>query len=281
MATVSVFANFRINDQERFQRLKDSFESFCRLDVQEWVINVRGSYKLDVLFFLHDRLGNRLKPFVMESEKGWFHDSRKMLSSITGDYVIFWIEDHILQAGTERLAALIDEMQASGSEYLPYSFFPEESFAYYKSLCPEIRDTAMHFTLDKPGLKRIMKQGWRGMIIGAVSILSGSLFRKVISANDPFFKRWPVQTPFDFEKGYKDTHWLPVRYAIPLEELFASIDVDVPGCDCLQTRGAYPARKERQQMNPTIVHPVLKKIKKMIPIWVQHRINRFRKKKYS
>ncbi|WP_157834490.1 hypothetical protein [Candidatus Ruthturnera calyptogenae] len=49
--TLTIFANFRINNEERYQRMKDSFESFKDIKAQKWVINVRGSYKLKTIFF--------------------------------------------------------------------------------------------------------------------------------------------------------------------------------------------------------------------------------------
>ena len=54
---VSVFANFRINDEERLQRLKDSFQSFKDIKCNNWFINVRGKYQFDALFYLHENLG--------------------------------------------------------------------------------------------------------------------------------------------------------------------------------------------------------------------------------
>ena len=43
--TLSVFSNFRINDEERFFRLKDSCLSFKDIDAVKWVINIRGKLK--------------------------------------------------------------------------------------------------------------------------------------------------------------------------------------------------------------------------------------------
>ena len=50
--TLTIFANFRINNEERYQRMKNSFMSFKDINAQKWVINVRGSYKLKTILFL-------------------------------------------------------------------------------------------------------------------------------------------------------------------------------------------------------------------------------------
>ena len=48
MKNFTVFANFYIDTEERFLRLKDSFFSFDKANISEWVINTRGKYKEDV-----------------------------------------------------------------------------------------------------------------------------------------------------------------------------------------------------------------------------------------
>ena len=49
---LTVFANFSIDNNERFLRLKDSFSSFCDILPDEWVVNVRGSKRNEVAEFL-------------------------------------------------------------------------------------------------------------------------------------------------------------------------------------------------------------------------------------
>ncbi|NQU32110.1 MAG: hypothetical protein HQ521_02650 [Bacteroidetes bacterium] len=67
-----------------------------------------------------------------------------------------------------------------------------------------------------------------------------------MNKNDPKLRRWPKETPFDFEKNDKDLHWLPIKMAISKDELFACIDDDngIPGYS-LQSRGLYPKREIR------------------------------------
>ncbi|MBD1154197.1 hypothetical protein IDG52_03245, partial [Pelagibacterales bacterium SAG-MED23] len=61
-------------------------------------------------------------------------------------------------------------------------------------------------------------------VISLISICSINLFKKLILKNDPPLKRWPKNTPFDFEKNSVDTHWLPFRFGIPKDEFFKCID---------------------------------------------------------
>ena len=84
-----VFANFRINNEERYLRLKDSFFSFKDISAKKWVINIRGSYKEQTKFFLQEHLQDKFYHHNIESKKGWFHDTRTMLKDIDSDFVFF------------------------------------------------------------------------------------------------------------------------------------------------------------------------------------------------
>ena len=63
MKNFTVFANFYIDTEERFLRLKDSFFSFDKANISEWVINTRGKYKEDVKNFLEKNVKTDLKLF--------------------------------------------------------------------------------------------------------------------------------------------------------------------------------------------------------------------------
>src|SRR3989338_2586421 len=121
--SLTIFANFRIDTDERLQRMKDSFESFGLASIDRWVINARGAFREEAMTFLAERLGEKLIPFSIESGKGWFYDSRQMLGFIQSEYVFFWIEDHICMCGPDQLNAIIKDMKNSEIEYLGYSWF--------------------------------------------------------------------------------------------------------------------------------------------------------------
>ena len=67
MKKFTVFANFCIDSEERFLRLKDSFFSFKDSNIQEWLINIRGSYKEKVKEFLVNNLNENLKVFFFRN----------------------------------------------------------------------------------------------------------------------------------------------------------------------------------------------------------------------
>jgi hypothetical protein len=254
MGLLTVFANFRIDSEERFLRMQDSFRSFCEADIEIWVVNIRGSLKNEAAEFLKTNLGGRLKLFELESKEGWFHDSRQMLYEINSEYVFFWIEDHLCLSGVNYFNQVVNEMKMLDAEYLLYSAFHQgETLGSYNCMPLFDGETIIKVNYDpKRHLQRteFIKKNkliCATFIISCCSILSNKLFKKVVLKKDPLINRWPKETPFDFEKNERDTHWLPMKVAQTKREFFAFIDDDHGRAgNSLIGRGLYPNRVSRE-----------------------------------
>lgn len=256
MGLLTVFANFRIDSDERFLRMQDSFRSFRNADIEKWVINVRGPLKREAADFLRAELGSQLRLYELESTRGWFADSAKMLGSIDSPYVFYWVEDHLLVGGVDYLNQVVAEMRALDADYLLYSAFHAGDGLASLACLP---------TLDGNGIvvvdydrrnhsQRMMLVREKGLtcstfIISTVGIFRRSLFERILLTNDPLLKRWPKGFPFDFEKTQNDIHWLPLRVGHTKRELFAFIDDDHGRVGhSLISRGLYPNRETRESM---------------------------------
>ena len=60
LTTLTIFANFYIDNEERLQRMKDSFNSFKKIQPLEWIINIRGSYKYKAGEYLKDNISQNI-----------------------------------------------------------------------------------------------------------------------------------------------------------------------------------------------------------------------------
>lgn len=256
MGLLTVFANFRIDSEERFLRMQDSYRSFKDADIDKWVINVRGPLKAEAATFLRENLGDRLTLYEMDSPAGWFHDSRRMLKSIGTEYVFFWIEDQICLAGVDYFNQVVAEMKRANAEYLLYTAFHEgDSVRSFATLPSTLTDSLMVLDYDaarhrqRMALIRELRLTCATFVISAPSILARSLFARILTANDPVVKRSPRETPFDFEKNSRDTHWLPIRVAQTRREFFAFVDDDHGRAKhSLISRGLYPNRIQRSAL---------------------------------
>ena len=253
--------------------MRDSFLSFKDIDAQRWVINVRGKYNFETLFFLHDHLGDKLSAHVLEGRKGWFNDTRQLLEEIDTDYVLFWVEDHLNLVDVLIYDGILKEMAESKSEYLNYTWwFLGHSPKVYDGIPKREYGHIKAFVLDTNNAKNLSLFGRLPYLISIPSIFSTKLFKKIACKKDPIFRRWPKETPFDFEKKGTDYHWLPINMAISKAELFACIDDDqgIPGYS-LQSRGLYPQRVTRKEERQDIRHVgVTRKIaRKILPKFIR------------
>ena len=255
MGLMTVFANFRIDSEERLIRMQDSFRSFCEADIEMWVVNIRGSLKNEAAEFLKTNLGGRLKLFELESKNGWFHDSRQMLHEINSEYVFFWIEDHLCLSGVNYFNQVVSEMKVLDAEYLLYSWFHQgEALKSYSCLPSVDGNTIIKVDYDAKRHRQRMDMLKNNKlcptyIISCTAIFNLKLFKKVIVTNDPILKRYPKHSPFDFEKSQRYTHWLPIRVAQTKLEFFAPIDDDQGRVGySLIARGLYPSRVLRESI---------------------------------
>jgi hypothetical protein len=100
---ITVFANFKIDSQERLLRMKDSYHSFKNKKINQWIINIRGKYKQSAIKFLDKQINKKLNLSTMESRNGWLFDSKILSKKILNDYIFLWTEDHICICGQKKL----------------------------------------------------------------------------------------------------------------------------------------------------------------------------------
>ena len=228
---ITLFANFFIDNKERFRRLQFSFKSIKKINFSEYIINVRGRYKNEVSKYLKKNIKKKLHISYLNSSKGWNYDSTQLLKFITGSYVFPWLEDQVCMISYKDFHLLINDLEKKKIDLINYSLFlngntlksfkniklKKEKRYYY--LCYNIN-------LHKKRLEYVKRKKLpcHIFIISLPSIFKKNLFQKVIKAKDPLIKRWPKKTPFNIEKGPKDFHWLPFNYALPKKEIFNSID---------------------------------------------------------
>ena len=249
MKTLDVFANFYINSEEKFLRMKDSFYSFEKIYPDSWVINVRGEFATETINFLQSRLKRKLIISSMNSKRGWFHDSRKLMKYLRSDYVLFWIEDHINMVDVKLYNKILSEMSDANSDHLFISFFNQtKDFFKFKF---EKNENIKTIFLTSENVKLLQNdRSNHYYMISTVSISKNSFFKKIIFSNNPIIKRWPKETPFDFEKRTTDKEFLPFNLSIPDFELFASIDDDAGiNNTSLISRNLYPKRIERKKIS--------------------------------
>lgn len=235
MKKISVFANFFIDNQERLDILKLSFNSFKKANIENWVINIRGQKKIDTKNFLNKNIKkSKIKIFFYEDKKGWLYDSLKISKFLRSQYVFFWVEDHVCIGGYKYFNNVINSLFNYKIDYLPYSWFffgnniksfdtqnlYSNKYILYKNYNKIDHKKRLQYANKK-------KLKYDQYIISACSIIKKNIFIKLLSKKDRFFYKWSNFLPFNFEKDQADMHWLPYKIGILKNELFAALDDDL------------------------------------------------------
>ena len=238
--SITIFGNIFINDPIKLELLKISFKSFNHSNISQWLINIRGLYRFDAIQFLKKNITQKVIFFELNSDEGWFYDSRIMSEKLNSEYIFVWLEDHANISDKNYFNDIVRDIKKTNSDYLLYTaFFFGDQIKSFENLPTKSTDNIIYcdYNLDlhKKRIKNIedvfsknksknIQYKASKYIISMPSIFSKKLFLKILENKDLLFKRWPKKTPFDFEKRYNDISWLPMRIALPKREFFSTID---------------------------------------------------------
>ena len=248
MPSLTVFANFCINNQERLQRMKDSLNSFLKINPDQYIINVRGKFRFSAGKFLKQKLNKKLDLSYLHSNRGWFYDAQHISKKINSKYVFFWIEDHLLITSPKIFRNCLIEMEKYKVDQLQYSFLHNRTRKKWAVLpAHKIGKYIKIFNFNFEGYLKMKNKFKKDFYtISCLQIFEKNFFLKVLFSKKPFLKRWPRHLPFDFEKKSADKISSDIRFALPHNELFAAIDDDHanPGYSLI-SRKKYPNRISR------------------------------------
>ena len=232
MKKLSVFANFFINDEETFLRMRDSFLSFYKGNIYSWVINVRGKFSDSSIKFLKTKLKNKDIYISNIDTNNWRNDSILISKKIKSKYIFFWTEDHICLVTKKNFNSLLEEVIKNNLDYLQYSWFLNGIMLNsMQNINYKEGKNIIHLKYTKEiMIKRFTWYKNKGInqlfdyIISQQSVMKTQFFKKILEhKNLTFFKK---NLPFFFEKNFRHTYLLPIRIGIVKKEFFASIDDD-------------------------------------------------------
>ncbi|OGG72659.1 hypothetical protein A3A38_00275 [Candidatus Kaiserbacteria bacterium RIFCSPLOWO2_01_FULL_53_17] len=263
---LTVFANMLINSEERFEHLKDSFESFCDVS-DDWLINIRGKKRDVVIEYLKERLGDKATFFeLLNDARGWTTNAFDIVKHAKHPYILLWNEDHMNIAPQEHLRRVAEEMREQKAEFLLHSWWQKGKFKKQFEVLPlERGETIDAVTIDKEEWKKLRVAGYEPYLISLVGIFEKSFLERLLQHDRymlplsftrglyslmTLFQRLGVrfdqkvwfhkvngilrfklrrnskETPHDFEKGPDRFDVLPIRMAFTNQELFVCMDDD-------------------------------------------------------
>ena len=273
----SIFANIRVDDLKRFNRLQKSFHSIKKSNPHKWVINVRGRYKKNVFLFLNKNLNTKKLIFTdFNSSKGWFYDTKKMLKFLKTKLIFIWNEDYILNGNIKSFKDILKELKYYNIDQFVYGALGPDNYKIFKILNAKYTKNIFYKRFDKSlrikfnKIRKDKKLIPNSFIVSLPQVMNLKTFKKVINLNDPPIKRWSRFTPYDFEKGAYDYHFLPSTIAFPIKNnLFIDIDYSREGSSIYLKNGKYILKK-KYYFSYILKYPI-----KLVVIFLRETINYF------
>lgn len=251
----SVLANFKIDSEERLKRLKDSFNSFYKANINSWHINVRGEFKDEVKKFLTDKNISKLNISHLESKNGWFSDTSEIVKNIDSKIIFCWIEDHISIKDVRIINSCVKEMHENNVDHLVYTFFHKGKIRNLLDFVTfEKKNFVSFFDLNLENYKKIekeikLKNLKYPYLVSLCSFISKDLLKKNLQISNSK-KKYNNLLPFNFERSFFENEIIPFNAGFLNDELFVSIDDDhgEKGYSLI-SRNLYPNRMTKIEMD--------------------------------
>ena len=196
---ITILANIRINSKKRLKHLKDSFSSFNQIS-DNWLINIRGKYRIQTMIFLQKNLGERATIFeLLDDDLGWSTNCLTMLKSAKHNHIFVWVEDHVNISPQKYLNKVIKEGVLNKVDFLFTTWW---RFGYKYQRFDKLGFLNKHKTvsiinLTKDKWLKFTTNKYRPYLIPMQGIFKKKLLIKIMQADQ---KMWPVKISYAFFK---------------------------------------------------------------------------------
>ena len=225
--TSTLFAfNVRINSHERLHRLLEILEYLgpgSRLSVR-----IRGEFSNDQSLEKFNSYRNWMV-FSKSTYNEWKLDLLEQITKSNCKHIVLLQEDHLPTVPYEELIKILSQCSQQNVDFMPLSFFPQYLLfadTLKKGASIGFKDHDVYFwNLDRSFSKSI-DTNLKNYPVNLVGYFSRDLLTKILCTERPLFKRYSIESPFDFEQKINETWYLPIKWAFPDNELFACVDDD-------------------------------------------------------
>lgn len=277
---ITILANLRINSPEKLQHLKDGLPTFEKISDNWLINVRGIMREEALAYLIKKLGKKMIPFKLLNDKRGWLRNVSDMLKKAKYDYVLIWNEDHFNIASQRIYQGIVKEMREEDCDYLFASWWHfgkyRQSFDK-QNLTP--RKHIDSLLLTKNVWQNVVKAGHNYYLISMVGIFKKVFLKKLIVIDQgklpikltfSFFKfaeilsklrigisgqqffrlmnkiffyrlrKYSDETPFEIEKDESRTDILPLKYAVPKQELFVCVDDDL-GVDgySLISRGLY------------------------------------------
>jgi hypothetical protein len=251
--TIGIIFNVRINDIYRLDRLLNLLNKLLEFPNCKFSIRIRGdltheaSEQINSLFILNNY--TNFKIYTGDHFRQWKFNTLLQVNECESQYFLILQEDHFLISSADDLSLFVSESIAENAEIgLITAWFTYKEFREKVHLLTESKKgTSGTFCIlsELPWVNlNVQKPRY---LVPLVAFFEKNFLVKILCTPKPLWRKYPANSPFDFEQSPKAKWLLPMKIGFSTKELFACIDddIDIPGTS-LQSRKLYPIDKLRK-----------------------------------
>jgi hypothetical protein len=203
--------------------------------------------QINGLFTLNDY--TNLKIYTGDHFRQWKFNTLMQINECESHYFLILQEDHFLISSVDDLNSFMSESIAENVDIgLITAWFTYKEFREKAHLLTESKKgTFGNFCVlsEIPWLNlNVQKPRY---LVPLVAFFKKDFLVKILRTPRPLWRKYPANSPFDFEQSPKAKWLLPMKIGFNNKELFACIDddIDIPGTS-LQSRRLHPIDNLRE-----------------------------------
>ena len=276
---VQIIMNIRISSIYRLNRLKKLLIKLEEYGVNNYSIRIRGDFQDEVSDWIL-RVFPRATVYKDSSFGSWQLDTIQQVSESPFNHFLMLQEDHYPNCSLDEFRGVMNNLVLYSVDVCPlsgYMLFESLRKNLAKNLAGNQHNLILYDANNRGNFRIANTQNRYPFTL--VSFFSRSILEKRLKSFYPIIRKYPLESPFDFELCDNSKFLYPYRFALTRLEMLACIDDDmkIPGSS-LQSRSLYPQdviRSNEQYMSTRSLRgrfdlywtsKLMGRVKKLLPI---------------
>lgn len=220
-----IYGNLYINDEIKFEALKYTLPGWLSYWNSKCVLRIRGKYSRDVAIFCKNL--NGVEIFIGSDLIQWRKQVMLDLSLIESDYVMLYLEDHMITTYRPPAQELLSEMYRHKVQIFQYSWYHQyEELRNLLGNAPTNQNChGIYGEVNSKNYSDVLQTRFP-WIVSMTSIFERRFLLKLLKSNRPFVRKFDPRSPYEIEQPPKSKWYLPIIYGLSKVEMGICLDDD-------------------------------------------------------
>jgi hypothetical protein len=241
--SVCVLLNLRLNDLTKVNRFLKLIEILASSQAFEYSIRLRGIYEEKAIGAAHEILTKHQARFVLypgNTVPNWKLNTLAQVKESSAISFFLLNEDHLPVVPIDKLVEYFDYCHSNKVD-IGLLVFPESYQKMYEYLTPQFAEHEIFI------VREMTYKTWKSIPaevknypVSLVGFYNKEYLEKILSSRRPVLRRYPFNSPFDFEQSGSKKWLFPFQIAFSKTNILGCIDDDggQPGTSLI-SKGLY------------------------------------------